>query len=111
MDNNEMMKELKKQTLYQKITCFSVVGVLVALVITCLVVVPKVTGALDSATAVLNQVENMHLDELPINELVETVDNFGEKVDDLDFNSLNNTIEQLGDAIESMNAVFSVFRR
>ena len=115
---DEQLNELKKQTRYAKITCFSVVGILVVMVLSAILIIPKVNTALDtvnamfySANAVLVQVENMHLDEMPIEDLVTTLDDLGEKIDKLDFEALNNTITSLEEVSNSMESFFSLFKR
>lgn len=128
----KLLEENKKEVYYSRILGFSAIGILIAVVISLVVTVPKVLHTVDNANQVLSEVSaTLETAEEAIGNITEMSDavknmssnmnSFVEdnanqvsdvmtSIDNINFEDLNKAIKNLSDVVEPLAKFFNVFK-
>ena len=122
--NAELLKLMKKQVKFQKISSFCMSGLLVVVLVAALLIVPKtvallkdantlVTKANESVTKIDQMSDSITTASEKLNTLVdengESLTSAVQSLSDIDFEGLNKAIKDLQDAVGPMAAFFKKF--
>lgn len=121
----QLLAESKKRTAYAKITAFAAIGVFIAVIAVCVLVVPRIFRLIEETDAMVTSAETalMEISEMTANitetstslnafltDNSQTLSDAISGINEVDFSTLNEAIQDLKDAVEPFANLMNRFK-